>query len=357
MNKITLYKKDAKGALRFWSVEGDDFLCELYIEYGQVGGKIQEKTEDVILKGNNDAETQVISRMNSRVNKQRDKGYISNKDEAMQETENKGLSGASRPMLALRRKEQDVSGWCGQLKYDGHRCIIGKDSTGKIFAVSKNGKIIDSIDHILKGIRIPNDVELDGELYHHGTALQTIGSWVKRKQENSLKLKYICYDAIIPGKFSTRYDKLLEMRSDNCFFENIVIASTWFNISNEDIPIYFKKAKDDGYEGLMVRDPDGLYESGKKSKNILKVKGCIDGEFLVLDVIPSVDGWGRLKCAMPNGKTFTTSAPGTHLNKINILNNKEEYIGRMVKLEYANLTEEGKPFHPVATGWREKQSE
>lgn len=82
------------------------------------------------------------------------------------------------------------------------------------------------------------------------------------------------------------------------------------------------------------------------------MKKWFDYEFLVINIKESADGWAILTCIISN-KTFTVSAPGTMSEKIHVLNNMEDYIGKKVTVKYSQITKDGIPFHPVATGWRD----
>jgi ATP-dependent DNA ligase len=102
----------------------------------------------------------------------------------------------------------------------------------------------------------------------------------------------------------------------------------------------------------MLRHGDKSYEPGKRSSSLVKVKKCMDAEFLVIDVIPSKDGWGILVCKV-GAETFRVPAPGTIENKTEILNNKHKYINRYITVEFFEWTNNGIPFHPRAMNWRE----
>jgi DNA ligase-1 len=221
---------------------------------------------------------------------------------------------------------------------------------GKTFAYSRQGKIIDTIDHILEDMEIPEGVTLDGELYCHGESLQTISSWAKRLQENTKKLKYVVYDVIDTGSGYT--DRFHWLKERPFYQENVVELSPTFRLTKE-VGLALKTVKAMKYEGLILREPKKPYEPGRRSSSLIKVKSCIDAEFPVVDIIPSADGWGILVCQMPNGNTFRVSAPGTIGMKTHTLEHKEDFIGRNVTVEFAEYTKDKVPFHCVATGWRE----
>lgn len=328
----------------------------IVIKFGQQNGLIQVKTETILVgKGGRSLEQQVIHRMKSRVHKQLDKGYKVSIKEAISKVGTNAL-GFYRPMLAHNLHKINNVNWedaIVQPKYDGHRCMVLKLG-GKLIAYTRQGKIITTISHILEKIDIPEGTTIDGELYCHGESLQVLSSWIKRKQENTKKLKYIIYDVVSKNPYIDRLRWLLEAHSS--ITDNITIST--FISKKEDINILFKNAKFHGYEGIIVRQGIKGYGAGERCTSLIKVKQLpgmelIEEEFAVLDVTPSKDGWGILKCRISDTLNFCTPAPGTMEQKTEILTNKHKYIGRYVTVEFPQYTDEGKPFHVVALRFKE----
>ena len=243
-----------------------------------------------------------------------------------------------------------------QYKYDGNRCLITKQK-GQVFAYSRNGKLIDSIDHILEVAKdIPEGTTLDGELYHHGTPLQTIRSWIARNQAESNSLVYMCYDIITDDSYHKRHRTIQNLNLSHPIILAKTELITPLKLAIEPLSDRLKLAIDDGYEGLIARDAGTAkvpYADGKRSAQLIKIKEWLDSEFQVVDISASTDNWAILHMKSDNGKTFRASAPGSMADKGDVLYKKSDYIGRTVTLKYAYLTKEGIPFHPVAVAWRE----
>jgi len=351
MTETVLYLKDNRGDIREWGISVD-FDC-ITIRHGTRGGAMQFQYENVEDgKGGRTLEEQIDSRVNSRINKQRDKGYNESLTFArIHETRN--AAGRYKPMLA--QKLQDVRGidwdnaFC-QPKFDGNRCLIYcEDGVNK--AYTRNGKPIESIGHILDDIALHEGMTVDGELYCHGQSLQTIVSWVKRKQESTLRLKYHLYDYVAPDlPFKERSLQLatLPMGNSISFVRGEPIAS------REALQRAFREYRNEGYEGAMLRWGDFGYEHGKRSKSLAKLKEFHDAEFEVVNITRSADGWGILECTTENGLYFRVSAPGDMAFKRKVYNESPLYIGKHVTVEYANLTADGIPFHPIAINFREE---
>lgn len=352
MNKTkTLYAKDAKGDIRVWSIIPS--TMGYVVEYGKLNGAMQQKKESIFEgKQNRTREEQINLQMNSAIKRQRDKGYVDSIEEA-----EKGLTnslGLFKPMLAQKVEDNviDFSTAYIQRKYDGNRCIIGNDGSG-IKAYSRGSQFITSIGHILDSLNLEPGTFIDGELYCHGVRLQTIASWIKREQPETKKLKFHAYDIISPKMFRDRNADLTILLA-NCDVRYVERVPTHPLKDAAELRSYFNWFRAEGYEGAIVRHTTAGYEDGKRSKSLLKVKEWHDAEFKVLDIIPSKDGWARLVCRINKDKTFTVTCHGDHAHKIHVMQNKDDYIGRLVTVEYAYLTADGIPFHPVAKCWREE---
>lgn len=386
----TLYKRNSNGSVQQWTISGTG--TSLTIKWGREGGKVQTKTETITEgKSTRTQAEQMESRINSRINKQRDKGYA----DTPTVSRTNGL-GFQLPMLATGLdKISDTSGLDKrtfvQYKYDGHRCLITKKD-GVMYAYSRNGKVIDTIPHILQeASRIAEGETLDGELYIHGKSLQTISSYVKKRRLDYESIRYKLYDVIsnnpfiirlthIRGLFEpasetttsrngstknepkaaiaadtdNRFPSRPVIRPNNMDVQFIDVAPTWrlVDIDNEHSVAVRK-----GYEGLILRRGDDGYETGKRSKNLIKVKSFADDEFAVFNVSTSSDGWGILHLSSRSGNPFTVTSPGTFAQKTLVAQHPKKYINKKINVKYAYLTADGIPFHPVATMWRDPDSE
>ena len=347
---INLYKVSKDDGMQIWSISVIDSVIQ--IAYGRLGGAQQIQTENVErgLAGRTLKE-QVLSRVRSRINKQLDRGYKKTIDEARTSV---GLdaSGNIKPMLAHPYKRVSRIDWNNafiQPKYDGHRMLAQKRD-GSIVAWSRLGKPITQVKHIfsvLKDILVEGDI-VDGELYLHGTPLQTITSWIKREQLNTQKLVYIVFDTVSSSPFEERltYIRSLGARPP------VIIAPTQrigvgFNLT-ENVNLLIRE----GFEGGILRHGTSGYEIGVRSSHLVKVKKSMDSEFKCVGVHKSKDGWAILELETTSGSRFGASAPGSVAEKTEVLENPQKYIGKVVTVEYSQLTKDGIPFHPVAVRWR-----
>lgn len=357
MNKVTLYRKNVN-SMGYWSIWGENGV--LHIEHATVlGGSPVHHTEDVpVGKQGRSIDEQLMSRIDSRISRMLDKGYKPTIEEA---ENNSGTNqiGLLRPMLAQPIDKVSSIDWSGavqQKKLNGHRCMITRQGL-EVIAYSRQGKPIPAIRHILEAVgpRIPDGETIDGELYVHGQRLQTIASWVKAEQPNTALVNFVAYDLVGKYSYVDRHQELAEIVKgcETSVAGKVLLLPYEPAIDLEHIVKRRDQVIAAGFEGMMLRLHGRPYQVGIRSSSLIKVKKFQDAEFEVIDVVPSEKNWGICVCKLDNGRTFKTSAPGSVEEKAEVLRNKGKYIGRMLTVEYAELTEDGIPFHCSATGWRE----
>lgn len=342
--KRTLYAKDSKGQIRFWSIE--ETSGGLDIEHGLIDGLRQNKFEPIDFGlASRSTEEQIRSRFNSRINKKIDAGYCDSIEDAIKKPRTNAL-GFDRPMLAKKFddiKNIDFDNLYYQHKYDGNRMLI-RNNCGEIIAYTRQGKIITAIPEILNSIDIPEGITIDGEIYCHGVPLQTINSWVKKRQPNSKRLLYHAYDIIIDENYEERIKLLNSFKLGQ--MAHVVPTKKYDGTSVQNL---LKESISSGYEGLILRQNNFGYEPNKRSKSLIKVKQFQDGEFKIKNISLSKDDIPILHCITDKNIEFKVTAPGSMQDKCKIYYNRDLLIGAYVRVEYSCLTKENKPFHPVAT--------
>ena len=350
-DETVLYTKDAKGDIREWAISHDGET--ITIRYGFVGGTMQYQYEEIKTNSSGrDFFEQAELRVDSRISRQLDKGYVYSINKAR---EGKATNRMGKPKPMLAQKVDDVRGidWDNaivQPKFDGNRCLIYcEDGVNK--AYTRNGKPVEAIDHILQDITLEEGMIVDGELYCHGQKLQTIVSWIKRKQEQTKQLKYHLYDFVAPDLSYKLRSEIIKGIPKGSSIEAVYGLKV---ASREALQLAFRAYRAGGYEGAILRWGDFGYEDGKRSKSLLKLKEFHSDEFKVIDIIKSNEGWGILVCELQDRTgTFKVSAPGDMAEKYSYVINKDLYIGKDVTVEYAGLTNLGVPFHPIAINFRE----
>jgi DNA ligase-1 len=361
-NEVRLFRKNQLGigTWRIWYVVHEGHAI-LHYAHATVLNGAEVSHQDIVTRNQSGRSIveQAELEMRSRISRQLDKGYKPTIDEAKSGVTNQ--LGLINPMLAhpIERvgPPKDLRNAYVQRKYDGHRSLITATDSD-VIAYTRKGKLIDTIPHILNEIAgwIPDGVTLDGELYIHGLPLQTIGSIIKRKQADNVKLKFHWYDMHdrrAPGlTFHDRLDAMCNLIGTVPTNGTYEIVHTYPVSSLDEAYAYFRQFRAEKYEGAMLRLNNKPYQDSIRSSSLLKLKDWQDEEVTVLRCRPSKEGWAILEVQLDSGKIFETSAPGSIPEKTEVLENFEaKYKGRRLTIEYASLTNDGIPFHATALRW------
>ena len=280
----------------------------------------------------------------------KDKGYSENVSEERVNPE---------PMLAIKWDEKRIKFPCMvQPKLDGVRCIIFKDEDG-IHLRSRRGKDLE-IPHIKKFVSEHEDLlPLDGELYNHGDlSFQGIISAVKRLSSKTDKINLVVYDK--PVENVPNYDRQFKLlnrdkkkvgNNDPIKFLETIIAKNL-----EEIYQYHDKCVKEGYEGVIIRNFDGLYEMGYRSNNLIKYKKFYDEEFPIIDVVEATGrdkGTAIFILKAKNGEPFNARPQGSKGLRASYLKNRKTLIGKLCTVKYQELSDYGIPRFPSAIAVRD----
>lgn len=306
---------------------------------------------------------QAISEAQSRVNKQRDRGYVDTPEQATAPVTN--TLGKKKPMLATdidKVKPESIdweNAWV-QPKLDGHRCL----NDDGIY--SRGGKP-HNVEHITQALKETGliDLPLDGELYCHGVPLQTLGSWIKKPQPDSLRLVYYVYDLTENIPFGDRALKLhmCLAKVGNEFVQGVPTLRVY---SMAEALARTQEWVDQGFEGGILRHGTSGYEDDKRSKSLLKLKQFSDMEVTVigwrLGTSKVVDGVTYLqpvlKYRTDNGKEGEVLAHGTVPEKHavwELIHDAGDDLSAVPKLtiEHFGFTKDGIPNIATAKCWYE----
>tara|TARA_B100000212_G_scaffold330499_1_gene296793 strand:+ start:294 stop:1166 length:873 start_codon:yes stop_codon:yes gene_type:complete len=223
---------------------------------------------------------------------------------------------------------------------------------------------------------------IDGELTS-GRTFQECSSIMRIKGEPDFKVWI--FDFVNPkGEvklYKERMDELLKFDRFNIPSYEILYPTIVSN--QEQIDQLMINNLNAGYEGLMLRDPNGIYKFGRSSvkENILlKVKEFMDDEAEIISFREKMintneglkDNFGRTKRSscqdglkpsgtlggfiLRNSEGLEFSC-GSGLNdslRKEIWKNKSKYLGRLVKYKFMSKGIKELPRHPVFIGFRDE---
>lgn len=194
-------------------------------------------------------------------------------------------------------------------KLDGVRCLTVVDVTKRnVTQYTRNGNLLENFGHITKELEeiidsFSESVVLDGEII--SSNFQALMTQVHRKTNvQSTDARLFLFDIIPLTEFLKGKGKLTQTQRaeqladfDARLFANIecvqVVTQLLVNFDTAEgqraFADYNRQAIDQGFEGVMIKDPSAVYEC-KRSTAWLKAKPFIE---VTLEVIAVEEGTGR----------------------------------------------------------------
>lgn len=266
-----------------------------------------------------------------------------------------------------------------QPKLDGMRCLAVCEREGlgfKVKLVARTGKDIvvttrGTMHHVLEDIQRAVDISLgdtsllssfdvfafDGELYADELTFQQSMSAIKKSNDNTPLIKFHMYDMAIPDfplSFRGRSYNLSRLWRLHSRWNHTQLVPTE-NIRNEkELHEAHARFIGLGYEGTILRHGDDPYKMKGRSKSLLKYKDFIDEVAEIIDIEPT-DGnpfHGTPVCRFEDGRVFRCGTKISHVEREELLANKEKFIGEMAEIRFFEWTDDGLPRFPIYIGVR-----
>jgi DNA ligase-1 len=194
----------------------------------------------------------------------------------------------------------------GEYKYDGVRAQLHKEGNNVKLFSRRLEDISTSFPEIIReAVSIPHDFIIDGEIVafrdEKPLSFQLLQRRLRRIEgfdETVLKIpvRYFCFDILLLDA-EELYKKPLSSRRSilaNTIPESgLHLAESKLLSSEEEIERSFRMSRDLGYEGLVIKDPEGPYILGKRGKWWVKLKE----EFDTIDAVIVAAEYGHGKRA------------------------------------------------------------
>jgi len=268
------------------------------------------------------------------------------------------------PMLAHSYADhaKKVSWPCyAQYKLDGHRMLYSKD--GGFWTRKGKQYIPGVVEHIRTAIErnftLDDSIILDGEIMlPHQFTFQETTSAIKKVNENTPMLVYYVYDLYDPNNPELTFsDRLIMLEKSFQLVDGAAyVIMTWKMHSVDDVGIELDLALGKGYEGIMLRNRKGIYQTGYRSYDLQKVKVM---EEMELPIVGYTQGEARdlgtiiFICQTPNGKQVNVRMRGSIERRKEMYEFGFDYIGKELTVAYQGLTDEGSLRFPVGIRIRE----
>ena len=281
-----------------------------------------------------------------------------------------------------------------QPKLDGARCVafLNKNpddnpTEKNVIMYTRQKKEYNGFENIknellsalVEAWRYDGSAYIDGELYKHGLSLQDISGAVRNPDRNDIGkykgIKFHVFDIFYPHKPLLQFKDRVGIL--NTLFEkthNVVKVPTVVAKTDSEQESMYKKFIQKKYEGVILRNMDSEYlthptknSRSIRSKFVLKRKMTYDDEF---EVVGFKEGSkGRDKGAIiwicktkTTNKTFSATPKNTTYKERYRLyesaNDKDGkgfdklYKGRMMTVEYEDLSKDEVPLRAKAVGFR-----
>lgn len=364
----TLIARDAKGKIRRvdislnWSDDLHAYVLER--SSGLLTGKqvVAPVVEIKVGKAKRTVTEQAVLQYNSELKKYLDKGYKKIQDlgienltlEAAEEAlpeDNTDQSGMLKPQLAkvfdFNNAKMLAKTWLASYKHDGVRCLLyWKD--GEVHTASRGGQDYDIAawyireDPYVISLLKDSNLILDGELYIHGKPLSFISGLCRRDgliPDHEL-LRFHCYDIVDKNAPATiRVARLGEIKRNRPSDSKLIIVDHVPVTGKDEIMKLHDQAISDGYEGLVLRDPNATYKPGGRTNAWLKVKLFSDDEYEILGLVDGLrDEDMCFLMRTPEGYEFKAKPTGDRELKQWYREHIDELIGKLGTVKHFGMT-------------------
>lgn len=389
--QIELFSRNFSGDIIVWSIEANYDNNSAIVKHGRFGGKL---ISTVIYHNN------INSECISRVNKKYKEGYKPwdkvdpNSIPIIKYDDNWN----TKPMKCQPFKEHKfIYPAFAQPKLNGLRCTLRWENIieGEGLFTTTNKRAVlrtkEGLEYVLPHITLGLTEEhfiyqddiltFDGELYIHKKPLNYIKSscpmtnskgTISKASNSPLEVRFHIFDLAIPSILQKDRLEILQYlnsstrhyNNTSIFTDSILRVESIIINSDSDAINYRNNCISAGYEGCVLRSMFEEYAFGHRPSYIMKFKDHMDGEFLIIDIIPQETDSNKGQFvlqndinnetfkSMPSGKEF-----GTHLAQQDLLTYRDSYIGKYATVRYRERSGvKSVPFHQNVIGIRIKPS-
>lgn len=396
-----LISKDAKGKIRIAIVNYElinpkDPQSRYFVIHrisGQLGGKRTSQPDKTVERGKatRNLWEQVMLEAKHLVKEKLDKGYreIDKDPDEYSESELSSILGevvtnqdnVPKPMLAKQADKVTNTKiynkvWLASRKIDGLRCLIYMGKDNKLHTASRGAMNYDAAM-----IEILNNPELnsifkenpglimDGECYHHGWTLQQLNS-IARTQKTAVDysiLQFYWYDIVdvnstfderwsymqdIKDQYNLIFDPEKEFKQEELRIQFVpqVEVTGWDNMMK-----LHNQYVSEGWEGLVIRDPDTLYRPNGRTNDMIKIKCYKSDEFLITGYELGLRGNEDMVFTLvtKEGKPFKAKPHGDRAQKDWYVNNFDsECLNHYATVKYFYMSDDNVPLQPSVSNIR-----
>lgn len=402
-NKIWyLVSKDTKGKIRFAIIEyelinPDDPQTRYFIIHrttGQYNGKRTSQPDKTVTRGKalRNLWEQVLLESQHLVKEKKDKGYREIEKDPDEYSESElneilgevvtGQNGVPKAMLAkqvdkVTNKKIFDKKWYASRKIDGLRCLIYMGDDGNLHTASRGAMNYDAammeiLEHpdLIQLFKDNVGLILDGECYRHFYSLQHLNS-IARTQKTAVDyeiLQFYWYDIVDTNKtFEERLAFMNQIKDQlNLTFEperefedgelRVQFVPQEIISGYDNMLKLHNQYVEEGWEGLVVRDPSKVYRPNGRTNDMIKIKVYKDDLFLIVDYELGLRGTEDMVFVMQmeDGRTFKAKPLGDRAQKEEYVENFETMCkNHMGECKYFYYSDDGVPLQPAMKAIRD----
>ena len=395
-----LISRDTKGKIRIAILsyelikEEDNRYFVIHRISGQLHGKRTQQPDIIVDRGKATRSLwdQVDLQINHLVKEKKDKGYREVEKDPEEYTESElnnilgttvtSQDGVPKPMLAKQvdkvtnTKIFDKE-WYASRKIDGLRALIYMGEDGELHTASRGAMNYDAAMYeilsnpiLIEIFKENKGLIMDGEAYHHGFSLQQLNS-IARTQKTAVDysvLQFYWYDIVdtnstfderwaymqdIKDKYNLSFDPERIFKRDELRIQFVPqqLVSGYDNMLK-----LHNQFVEEGWEGLVIRDPDVVYRPNGRTNDMIKIKVYKSEDFLVTGYELGLRGSEDMVfiCETTDGKEFKAKPLGDRLQKEEYVENFDSlYKGHVGECKFFYYSDDGVPLQPCFKAFRD----
>lgn len=276
----------------------------------------------------------------------------------------------------------------GSFKYDGNRCFIQDGvcytRSMKVYPNVYVGKALKEICQYSKD----NKIAFDGELWSPQMQFNELQTISRSFYRWDISIAFYCFDCLYNQQQSRMdsFKERIEKLNNICWFPNTKIIEQKQLNNPEEVEHYYQHALEQGFEGLILRNPNAYYKHGRatfKENIIHKLKAFDTLDAKVIDIIEQnsliegldtgIDETGHKKRTHKQEHYQPANTAGalvvtdefsrtfnvgwgkgwTKERRKDLWENKSNYIGRWVEIIYMPYGEKDNPRMPKLLRFRD----
>jgi DNA ligase D-like protein (predicted ligase) len=189
------------------------------------------------------------------------------------------------PMYALAvQKLPQGQQWLYEVKFDGYRCLAGKDASAVSLWSRRENLFTKQFPQIAQACeRLPPNTLLDGEIVALDENGRISFNLLQHHRSKAQALVFYAFDVLIYRSRSVLNVPLYFRREVlRRIFEDIKVAPIGMSENIEAAPTdMIRVAKEFGFEGIVAKRKDSVYETGKRTGAWVKYKVNRGQEFVI----------------------------------------------------------------------------